>query len=128
MDSTFRPLKPEERALIDRLLEPRFQGRDELRLQLRSVSAKVIRVDGTLGLQCGPGRPAPTKYRVAMAATYTDADGVDICVMLHVGKSGFMHMLEIVKYDGSPIINPPTANSLVLIDPARGEDAAAASV
>jgi hypothetical protein len=63
-----------------------------------------------------------------MAATYADADGVDICVMLHVGKSGFMHMLEIIKYDGSPIINPPTASSLVMIDPARGEDAAAATV
>jgi hypothetical protein len=118
MDSTFRPLKPEERALIDRLLEPRFQGRDELRLQLLSVSAKLIIADGTLSLECGSGRPASTKYRVAMEAICTDADGVDICVMLHVNKEGFMHMLEIIKYDGSPIINPPTASSLVLIDPA----------
>ena len=118
MDSTFRPLKPEERALIDRLLEPRFQGRDELRLQLRSVSAKLIRADGTLSLQCGSGKPAPTKYRVAIAATCADADGVDISVMLHVNKEGFMQMLEIIKYDGSPIINPPTASSLVLIEPA----------
>jgi len=118
MDSAFRLLKPEERALIDRLLEPRFKGRDELRLQLRSVSAKLIRADGTLSLRCGSGKPAPTKYRVAMEAISTDADGVDICVMLHVNKEGFMHMLEIAKYDGSPIINPPTPSSLVLIEPA----------
>ena len=118
MDSAFRPLKPEERALIDRLLEPRFQGRDELRLQLRSVSAKLIRADGTLSLQCGSGRPAPTKYRVAMVATCADADGIDISVLLHIDRAGFMHMLEIIKYDGSPIINPPIASSLILIDPA----------
>jgi hypothetical protein len=118
MDSTFRPLKSEERALIDRLLEPQFDGRDELRLQLLSVSAKLIREDGTLSLQCGSGKPAPTNFRVAMVALCTDDDGVDICVMLHVNKEGFMHMLEIIKYDGSPIIKPPTASSLVLIQSA----------
>jgi hypothetical protein len=34
MDLTFRPLKTHERELLEKLLEPEFPGRDELRRQL----------------------------------------------------------------------------------------------
>lgn len=51
-------------------------------------------------------------------AICTDANRAHICLMLHVIKEGFMHMLEIIKYDGSRIINRPTASGLLLIDPA----------
>src|SRR6266849_10395523 len=105
MDSAFRPLDARERELLEKLLEPEFQGRDELRSQLISVTAKQIEEDGTLRLQCGPSPPAPVKYSAPMEATCTDADGMTIAVLLHVDKDGFMHMLEIIKYDGSPIIN-----------------------
>jgi hypothetical protein len=50
-------------------------------------------------------------------ATYKDADGADVAVILHLGKGGFMSMLEIIRYDGSRIINPPSAQNLVLLMP-----------
>lgn len=118
MDSEFRPLDARERELLEKLLEPEFQGRDEMRSQLISVTGKQIEEDGTLLLQCGQSLPAPVKYAVPMEATCTDADGGSIAILLHVDRDGFMHMLEIIKYDGSPIINPPTASVLALIDPA----------
>ncbi len=46
-----------------------------------------------------------------------DADGVDIALILHLGEGGFKKMLEIIKYDGSPILNPPSAQELVLLMP-----------
>jgi hypothetical protein len=45
----------------------------------------------------------------------TDADGKEIAVLLHVDRHGFMNMLEILKYDPAPIINPPTARNLVVL-------------
>jgi hypothetical protein len=35
-----------------------------------------------------------------------------VAIMLHVDRDGFMHMLEILKYDGSPIIQSPAAESV----------------
>lgn len=32
-----------------------------------------------------------------------------MAVMLFVGRDGMMYMLEIIKYDTTPIIHPPTA-------------------
>ncbi len=114
MDSEFRPLNDRERGLLEKLLEANFPGRDELRAQMISVTGKQIGGDGTLSLQCASGPPAPTKYAVAMEGVCTDADGGMIAVMLHVDKDGFMRMLEILKYDGSVIINPPSAHDLAI--------------
>lgn len=47
----------------------------------------------------------------------TDADRSSIAVMLHVDKDGLMNMLEIVKYDGMPIISPPSADVVELLPP-----------
>jgi hypothetical protein len=112
MDPEFRPLRDRERGLLEKLLEADFPGRDELRAQMSSLTGKQIEEDGTLSLRCASGPPAPTKYAVAMEGVCTDADGGMIAVMLHVDKDGFMHMLEIIKYDGSAIINPPSAGDL----------------
>ena len=57
----------------------------------------------------------PSKYVTPVSeGVCKDADGSDIAVMLHLGKSGFMSMLEIIKYDGSQIINPPSAENLAI--------------
>jgi hypothetical protein len=113
MDPEFRPLDNRERGLLEKLLEVDFPGRDELRVQMGSLTGKQIEKDGTLRLRCASGPPAPTKYAPAMEGVCTDADGAMIAVMLHVNKDGFMSMLEILKYDGSSIINPPSARDLV---------------
>ena len=48
--NAFRPLTTYERELLEKLLEPEFPGRDELRQQLNSVTAKQLHEDGTLDL------------------------------------------------------------------------------
>jgi hypothetical protein len=117
MDPGFRQLDTRERGLIEKLLEAEFPGRDELRTQLFSVTAKQIEEDGTLSLRCDSGLPALGRYRLVAEGTCKDADGGDMSVMLHLNDQGFMSILEIIKYEPSPIINPPSARELVLLLP-----------
>ncbi len=117
MNPGFRQLTEQERGLVEKLLEAEFPGRDELRTQLGSVTAKQIEEDGTLSLRCDSGLPSPRKHTLAAEGTCKDADGGDMSVMLHVNKDGFMNMLEILKYDFSPIVKPPTAHDLILLLP-----------
>lgn len=117
MDSEFRELNTREKDLLERLLGAATHGRDELRTQLNHVKAQQIQEDGTLRLQCNGGTGAPGKSAPVAEATYKDADGADVAVILHLGKGGFMSMLEIIRYDGSRIINPPSAQNLVLLMP-----------
>ena len=113
MDVSYRPLKTHERELIERLLEPDFPGRDELRRQPDAITAKQILEDGTLALQCGPCKRAPVKRRVATEGECRDADGGLIQVLLHV-VDGVLNELEILKVgptEGAKIINPPAPGS-----------------
>jgi hypothetical protein len=117
VDSPFRPLTLPERALLEKLLEPEFPGRDELRLQLTSVTASDLSDDGTLlRLKCGPSAPAPVRCRIPTEGSCADSDGVPIHVLLHV-VDGAMHELEIFKHDSSGIINPPSPGDLELFTP-----------
>jgi hypothetical protein len=117
MDSEFRELTTRERDLLEKLLNAAIHGRDELHTQLKHIKAKEIIDDGTLRLQCNGGIPAPGKYAPVAEGISKDADGSDIAVILHLGKGGFMSMLEILKYGGSQIIKPPSAQDLVLLLP-----------
>src|SRR5258708_3729163 len=100
MDSEFRELTVRERGLLEKLLTAAIYGRDELRTQLVHCKAKQIESDGTLELQCQDGTPALGKFAPVAEGAYKDADGADIAVILHLGKGGFMSMLEIIKYNG----------------------------
>jgi hypothetical protein len=113
MDSDFRPLKAPERDLLEKLLDHKFPGRDELHLQLGSVAARQIYQDGTLALRAS-GNPAAVKGRVPSEGSCPDVDGVLIHVLLHV-LNGVMDELEIFKEDGSDIVRPPSGGALVLV-------------
>ena len=117
LDTEFRELSVRERGLLERLLEAAIHGRVELKTQLSHVKGKQIQDDGTLTLQCDGGTGAPGKFAPVAEASCKDADGADIAVILHLGKGGFMSMLEIIRYDGMPIIDRPSAQSLVLLMP-----------
>jgi len=113
MDLEFREISMREKGLLEKLVDSAFHGRDELRTQLNHLKAKEIIDDGTLRLRCTGG--APSGYYTPIAeGVCKDTDGTDIAVILHLGKTGFMSMLEIIKYDGSRIVNPPAAENLVL--------------
>jgi hypothetical protein len=116
MDSDFRPLKADERALLEKLLDCEFPGRDELRRQLDYVAAQQVYDDRTLALRVTSGQPAAVKGRVPTEGKCPDVDGVMIDVLLHV-VNGMMDELEIFKEDGSDIVRPPTADALVLLPP-----------
>lgn len=113
MDSEFRSLDERERELLEKLLEAVSTGREELSAQLNSVTAKQTIDDGTLELQCESGPPAP-RYSLVAEGRCIDADGGKISVMLHVDRRGFMCLLEILKLDTTPIINPPCAREMEL--------------
>jgi hypothetical protein len=116
MDSDFRTLNAVERALLEKLLDCEFPGRDELHRQLGSVVAQRVDDDGTLALRVASGPSAAVKGRVPTEGKCPDVDGMIIHVLLHV-LNGMMDELEIFKEDGSGIARPPTAADLVLEAP-----------
>lgn len=108
-----RELNSREKGLLEKLIDAVPQLRDELRTQLENIRAEQIGVDGTLRLHCSDGMPSRYVTPVSEGVC-KDVDGADIAVMLHLAKSGFMSMLEILRYDGSQIIDAPSADNLAI--------------
>ncbi len=106
----FRKLTAEERQFLDRLLELPFPGRDELRLQANAATAREIAEDGdnygSLKLRAIATPRAAVVQRVPVMALANDVDEVPIEFLLHV-VDGVLDELEILKLDGSPIVNRP---------------------
>ncbi len=115
MEPDFRQPDSRERALLDKLLEADFLGRDELRGQLSSLTVKQIEPDGTLRLRCHSGPPYPGEHRVVREGVCKDSDGAVIAILLHVGRDRLLCMLEIIRYDGAAIIQPPSAENLTVL-------------
>jgi hypothetical protein len=120
LDSDFRQLDVRERNLLEKLLEGAIEGRDELRAQMSSLTAKQILEDGTLNLRCEAGPPSPGKYAPVAEGWCKDADGMTISVLLHLGKNGYMDMLEIMRFDGGNIVIPPSAENMFVLLPESG--------
>ena len=114
MKTSFRLLRTHELEILEKLLEPDFPGRDELRQQLGSLTTRQLFEDGTLDLNCGATARAPVTCSVPTEGEYIDADGYHINVLLHV-KDGLMNELEILKLYPSKIINPPEAKNLSVV-------------
>jgi hypothetical protein len=122
METSFRPLLTNERQILERLLEPRFPGRDELRAQLQVATAKTFDEDGCFDIQCSqPVSPAPVKSPIPTEGECADRDGATLHVQLHV-VGGIMKCLEMYKEDGSAPLGLPDARSLKLFA-AHSEDA-----
>lgn len=119
MEPGFRPLTENEKKLLERMLDDAFPGRDELRRQLDSATAKRVNENGSLDLKVGSGPVAKVLRRVPTEAWCPDTDGMMIRLLLHVVE-GKLFGLEIYKDDGSRIMRPPTASSLTLPPPGPG--------
>jgi hypothetical protein len=111
METSFRSLDADEMALLEKLLDHDFPGRDALRRQLPSVRGRQIDEHGCLELQYNGDTLADTTVGCPTEGTCADVDGGVIAVLLHV-KKGRMRLLEIVKEDGSEILRPPTGKDL----------------
>ena len=110
-DENFRRLTPAEQAILGKLLELSFPGRDELASQLVDLNAKPTDAQGSLRLQVTKGRVAHLNKGVAVEARYPDLGkegevGAHVNVLLHVAN-GKLSMLEIFKDDGSAILKAP---------------------
>jgi hypothetical protein len=110
-----RTLKPDESAIIERLLQDPFPGRDELREQISRSRVRPVdeyRDDyGSIEFEVEGGPKAKVTQRVPVDARANDSDGVPIEFLLHV-VDGIVRELEIYKADGSPIVTRPVASDL----------------
>jgi hypothetical protein len=110
-----RALTRVEHAIIERLLEEPFPGRDELRAQITGSRVKPIKEYddnyGSLEFEIRAGPKAAVVERVPVDAVALDVDGVPIEFLLHV-VDGLVRELEVVKADGSPIVRRPRASDL----------------
>jgi hypothetical protein len=119
MNHPYRSPNAIERALLERLLEQTFSGRDELSKQLDGLCVKTIDQAGSLSLRPAPSAvPAEVKQRVVAEGHYSDEDessneGPQVRLLLHVVK-GLLVELEIYKDDGLPIKKTPRPEDLVL--------------
>ena len=111
----FRELTNEERAVLKRLLEKPFPGREQITRQLDTASVREV-TDykdqyGSLEFKVETKVKAPTSQRVPVEAMGMDQDDVPIEYLLHV-VDGTLAELEIVKADGSRIQRMPRASEL----------------
>ncbi len=115
--TAFRPLQDAERRLLETLLDHhQFDGRDQLREQLQSTTARLILEYqdnyGSIELHISNGPSSSGRYRVPVEGQYLDDDGIPVWFLLHVDREGFMCELEIVRADGKPLISIPTSERL----------------
>jgi hypothetical protein len=117
MTDAYRSPNAIEWALLKKLLEKSFPGRDDLLRQLDGLSVRKIDKEGSLSLRVDQLAPrAEVKDRVVAEGHYSDEDsasseGPKVHVLLHVVK-GKLTELEIYKDDGSPIRKGPLAQNL----------------
>lgn len=115
--AAFRPLHDGERRLLEKLLDHHhFDGRDQLREQLESTTARLILEHqdnyGSIDLHVSNGPPSSGRYRVPVEGQYSDEDGIPVWLLLHINREGFVCELEIVRADGKPLISTPAPERL----------------
>jgi hypothetical protein len=116
MKETTRKLDARDRALVGRILERPFPGRDELLRQLDLAAVRWIdgRTSPALVFDVSDlAESAPVEQRTPLEATYVadDVDGGQIYFVLHV-KNGYLSELEIFRSDGEAVIILPDAAAL----------------
>jgi hypothetical protein len=100
-----RDLKPEEHAIISKLLSVSFIGKEAVIEQLNNCQAEATGDTdnyGSIHLRTTSDKPALVKDRIPVEAIAKDADGVPVSVLLHV-VNGFVNELEILRADGAPL-------------------------
>jgi hypothetical protein len=114
----FRKPTNEERALLERLLEAEFPGRDQLAPMVRNLLVRTIDEDGGLELRSEVSGEAPVVKRIPVEAEAKDDDGFRVHALLHV-VGGRPVELEIYKDDGSTVkrMPPPSTFELIVLPP-----------
>jgi hypothetical protein len=118
VESEFREPTHQEQALLNRLLEAEFPGREELAPLLRQVLVKTVDKEGCLELQSQAEGRARVVKRVPVEAEAKDEDGVVIHMELHVVE-GRPVALDFYREDSEAVkrIPPPSAFELIVLPP-----------
>lgn len=111
-----RPPTATETNLLQRLLSADFQGAEGLVHQLATTLVEPIDRDGSLRLRPVSPSPAPVSRRIPVEATYTDADGVQVHVLVHV-MNGVLDELEVYREDSDAVVVAPSDTSLLEVEP-----------
>ena len=114
----FREPTTNERALLERLLEANFPGRNELAGLLENVLVRTIDQDGGLELESQIEGKAPVVKGVPVEAEGKDEDGATIHMLLYV-THGRPAELEFFREDAETIkrIPPPSGFELIVLPP-----------
>lgn len=102
-----RALSPEEKRLLDFLLNKSFDGRDVLVQQ--AATARVVAectcgcrsIDLIVDSLSTPPVVLPSPLSTELLAD--DEEGNPVMVMVFLNDEGYMCLLEITRYDGEPI-------------------------
>jgi hypothetical protein len=118
----YRGPTPDEEALIRRLLEADFPGRNDLTFLLRDFDVRTLDEDGGLELRSRVAGYAAVVKRVPVEAEAKDEDGTTIHLLLHV-VDGRPTELEIFKEDNSLVKRMPLAAAfeLMVLPPAPND-------
>lgn len=120
----FRQPTSTELALIKRLLEAEFPGRDDISAMIINLRVRSIESESSLELESDSGITARVVKQVPVEAQAKDQDGFDIHLLLHVVR-GRLKELEIFKDDGSAIqqMPDPSTFELIILPPVPGGSA-----
>lgn len=111
--TTFRELSALERGILAVLLSHDFPGRTQVKQQLARARVREVDEEGSLEFDVKDAPRAPVTHRVPTEASYSDADGGRVNLLLHVVE-GVVCELEVYKDDGSTIIRRPEPERLSL--------------
>jgi hypothetical protein len=101
-----RSLTNQERNILEKLLEKRFPGSEEIYDQIRHASAASTGDSdnyGSIFLHTSSRSKANTVLNVPVEGIVRDTDGGEIVLLLHL-RNGFVNELEILKSDGTEMI------------------------
>ena len=124
IEDSFRSPTHDEYAILARLLEADFPGRDDLIPMISNLEVKTIDEMGGLALQPKVHGYAHVVKRVPVEAEAKDVDGVVVHVLLHV-LEGQPTELEIFREDGDvpKRIPDPASFDLIVLPPVPSDSA-----
>lgn len=106
MNMSYRKITSAERALLDRLLSFRPDGRDTASAQVEKYLVREIDEEGSLKFAHNAASAQLEQKKFPVEAQCQDADGVWIHALLFLVDSK-VDELEIYKDDSSPIVRMP---------------------
>lgn len=114
-DTTSRRPTGQEFALLARLVGAPFEGASALAGQLATTLVTTLDENGSLRLHPGDTMRAVVSRRIPVEASYPDADGMVVHVLLHV-IDGRLYELEVYREDSGRVLVPSTETEALEVD------------